>query len=376
MSVMSRYVHAEGFALGYVFTSLVFFVPFLAYAETVRCINSYNVYQEKTYTLPEGTLNPGPNQLRSVGPNPATAAGDIDKTFFTPELSEFNDSNCGGSPCRNDLPGLAHRTWPKGSCVAVCNVQSKICAVAVIMDHGPNVALGCRTIDANPTLRRVLNMKSGLVPATYKLLSLPGKPCDLGSAGGGIIGTSDINLNDLNMSNSRSPLYSDYGAYSGYGSALGGSGASPFALGGGGQSPFAMGSGEQGMSVSTGQGAYASQGAQSSGGTAGTGGTSSGGNSSGAPGPAEATIVAQSSTASRGKQVVISWSSIGMRSDQKCRLTISLPQAEALTVTEENQGSQPVRISLTAAQGTAMFRLRCTPLLGQPIEKSVPVVIQ
>jgi|SRR3989344_5404959 len=160
-------------------------------------------------------------------------------------------------------------------------------------------------------------------------------------------------------------------------SVLGSSGLSPFSLGGGGQSPFAMGSGKT-AGVSIQQGAYASQPAQSSGGATSQNadGSSSGSITTGLAGPAEATIVAQSSTVSRGRQVVVSWSSIGMRADQKCRLTITLPQAGEATVAEENKGSQPVRISITASQGTALFRLHCKPITGQEIEKSVPVNIQ
>ena len=170
-------------SLGYFVGGAVIFgvciLPTVTLAETVRCVNSYSVYQVKTYTLPPNTLDPGPNQHNSLSTNAAAAQGDIGKTFFTSELTSFNDVNCAGGQCKNNIPGIAHRTWPLNSCVVVCNSQNQRCAVAIVMDRGPNTRLGCRTIDANPALQTVLAMRGGNVPATYQLRSLPPTRCEL-----------------------------------------------------------------------------------------------------------------------------------------------------------------------------------------------------
>ncbi len=92
---------------------------------------------------------------------------------YTAQMSVFNDAQCTWGPCNNSVPGIAHRTWPPGSKVEVCDLKTKICAEAVVMDRGPNVCLVQRTIDANPALEKALK-GTGLDPATYKLLSAPG----------------------------------------------------------------------------------------------------------------------------------------------------------------------------------------------------------
>ena len=158
--------------------SSLLLLPTMAFSEVVKCINSYSTYQTKTYTLPPNTLNPGANQHNSLQTNATGARGDIGKTYFTIELTSFRDTMCAGGPCRNNVPGIAHRTWPLGSCVAVCNTRNKKCAVSIVMDRGPNSRLGCRTIDANPALQTALEMRGGTVPATYQLLSVPPKTCE------------------------------------------------------------------------------------------------------------------------------------------------------------------------------------------------------
>ena len=150
-------------------------------------------YTEAALTPSVGNraINPGENQMR-LGTDAASASRDIGVTFYTPELSIFNDQTCANGPCRNDIVGLAHRSWPLGSCVAVCNLQNDTCAIAIVMDRGPNEALRRRTIDANPALRSALQMRGGLVPATYELISLNDEPCNAGRAPSGTIQVAGI----------------------------------------------------------------------------------------------------------------------------------------------------------------------------------------
>lgn len=158
-----------------IFLPALFFWVSPLYAQQVTCVDSYaGTTKTMSYTLPAGTNNPGPNQLNSLKTDAAGAQADMGKTFYTVMLTAFNDAaiGCANGPCENNVPGTAHRTWPLGSCVAICNVENSKCAVAKIMDRGPNTGLKCRTIDANPPLQRALGMNGKNVKATYRLLSL------------------------------------------------------------------------------------------------------------------------------------------------------------------------------------------------------------
>ena len=131
---------------------------------------------------------PGENQMR-LGTNAAAAQGDIGITFFTPELTNFNNQQCANGPCQNSILGIAHRSWPLGSCVDVCIPRSNKCAEAIVMDRGPGERLRQRTIDANPALTAQLGL-SGIEQATYKLISLSDKPCNAGRLPDGSIQVS------------------------------------------------------------------------------------------------------------------------------------------------------------------------------------------
>lgn len=331
-----------------------------AYAETVQCVNSYNGYQVKTYVLPANTLDPGQDQHNTLQTNAAAARQDMGKTYFTTELTSFNDSQCVDGPCRNNIPGIAHRTWPLNSCVAVCNVATRVCALALVMDKGPNTQLRCRTIDANPALQAKLNMKGGTIHAAYTLVAMPGEPCTLGNLASPAVDPSLLNIQSVS-----SPISGAYGGYSG------GSSANLMQYL---QSP------QQGMAVSTGQPASPSQPAQpsTSVGTSDQISGSVGGSASvtSGPAPAVATLVTQSSEAIRGRQIIVSWSSLGMRTDQECSLAVVLPDAPEQLVKAANNGSETVHIPLTANQGTATFRLRCNSVSAQTIEKTVSVTVQ
>lgn len=104
----------------------------------------------------------------------ACATSRIGVPTYTSQLSEFHDEvQCSWGPCNQATPGIAHRTWPQGSRVEVCNLKNNICSIAVVMDRGPNSSLP-RTIDANAALMKAIHMDDGLVPAVYTLLSAPG----------------------------------------------------------------------------------------------------------------------------------------------------------------------------------------------------------
>jgi hypothetical protein len=123
---------------------------------------------------------PGPDQMGPIthnGMSPQRAAQYIEQTFYTKELTTFNDFKCASGMCPNQVLGIAHRTWPLGSKVEVCNSNTGKCTApdnpAVVMDRGPGTWLTQRTIDANGLLAAALGL-NGRNPATYKLLSVPG----------------------------------------------------------------------------------------------------------------------------------------------------------------------------------------------------------
>src|SRR3989344_2761119 len=141
----------------------------------------------------------------------------------------------------------------------------------------------------------------------------------------------------------------------------------------------------QSVGLSAVQPAYPSQGAFPSGGaSSGTGGVGSPsegtinppGSSSSEPGPAIATLVVQNSSVIRGRYVTVSWSSLGMRADQQCRLTLTFPNGTETNIIDGNGGSEPVLISLSSPNGTATFKLRYTSLSNQTIEKTATISIQ
>lgn len=363
---MMRRVYESAPLCGLFFSFLLLFISApSAVAETVQCVNSYNGYQTRTYSLPPNTLNPGQDQHNTLQTNAAAASQNKGETYFTLELTSFNDSQCVDGPCRNNIPGIAHRTWLLNTCVAVCNVLTKACALAIVMDKGPNTQLRCRTIDANPALQAKLNMKGGTVPATYTLIAMPGEPCTLGN-----LQAPTVDPNILNVHSVSSPISSAYGGPA-YGSG--------FNLQSLLQSP------QQGIAVSTGVGAYPAQGAHPSSGVPGqpsipttplVGSQSTDGGASNLPGPAVATLLSQTTTVTRGRTMTISWSSLGMSSLPQCRLAVTFPGSAEQVIQEDNNGSEMVRVPLSSGTGTANIRLRCVSAKGDAVEKTASVTVE
>lgn len=136
--------------------------------------------------------------------------------------------------------------------------------------------------------------------------------------------------------------------------------------------PFSYRQPQQAMSVSTGYGAQSSGGVTS--GSGAQGGTTNeipGVNASPNPGPPIATLVLQSTRAQRGKSIAVAWSTLGMRSDQKCKLSLG-----GSVVAEENGGSRLVTIPISISLGSAEIILRCTPITGSPVEKRASFTIE
>jgi hypothetical protein len=88
--------------------------------------------------------------------------------------------------------------------------------------------------------------------------------------------------------------------------------------------------------------------------------------------PPVATIIAQPQSLLRGNPVTISWSSVGMRTDQLCQLTSQSGSASA-RIAQANEGSKT--ITPTTA-GTLTFTLQCSANIGGQIQKTTSVIVQ
>ena len=361
--------------------------PLFAFGQAVRCVNSYRGMQVRTYTLPAGTLNPGANQLTSLRTDVAGAQADMGKTFFTLKLTSFNDAKCADGPCRNNIPGIAHRTWPLNSCVAVCNKKNNKCAIAIVMDRGPNTRLGCRTIDANPALQQALNMRGGTVPAEYRLLSLPPKKCDTASA------LSPITTDSAsNITQTTSPFSSVPASYTANPSINPSS--NPFTI----QPPTQT----TPQSVSPGSAAPSQQTISSpaaiplSGNPYGnsqplypektvstapvTGAVSSPPTIQGVGSDSYvishvALLDVQPHVVKRGESALVSWATIGMSVHPRCKVTTNSGGKE-IVLGQTNEGSRKVSINTGSKTGTFTFTLRCAALSGVSVARTAILTVR
>ena len=333
-------------------------LPLNVFAETVQCTNSYSGTQVRTYTLPQGTQNPGQNQFvlqRSLQGDTAGAQRDIEKTFFTTELTSFNDRTCSDGPCRNNIAGIAHRSWPLNSCVAVCRTNSNgngPCAIAIVMDRGPNESLRCRTIDANPALQAILGMRGGTISATYQLLSLPPKHCDTTATPPNF----SVPEPAISTSHVSSPGASPFGV--GLQPSLG---AYPSQGAHSGQNAYAGygASSAYGASSVLGQQASPFTAAPTSGASGASDGTTSGNLSA-------ATIIVQPQNISRGSTYLVSWASVNMQSST-CKVTRN--------GAEFGTGSEGTNRDIMRAAGTTSYVFECKNAAGTAVRSTASVSI-
>ena len=178
---------------------------------------------------------------------------------------------------------------------------------------------------------------------------------------------------------------SPFGGFNGYysGSPVGYGYTSPFSLGYGYGSSY-PGPVSTGAPVSTGGqvstgGTISTQSsgltdaqqlAQMANGTDGGGGTPA---RPATPVPPVATLIAQPKSVFKGNPVTVSWSSVGMRTDQPCIVLVQSGATPA-RLAQGNEGSKT--IAATPA-GTLTFTLQCSAVLrGQPVTKTVSVIVQ
>ncbi len=94
-------------------------------------------------------------------------------------VDKADNNKCASGSCTsyNGQPtlGVAHRTFPFGTRVNVCNPATGICKIATVVERGPHSRVGNVTLDARAELGLELGMGcNNKVKATYQVLSVPG----------------------------------------------------------------------------------------------------------------------------------------------------------------------------------------------------------
>ncbi|HVU75257.1 MAG TPA: hypothetical protein VHD38_00225, partial [Candidatus Paceibacterota bacterium] len=92
----------------------------------------------------------------------------------------------------------------------------------------------------------------------------------------------------------------------------------------------------------------------------------------GTPPQPVATLIAQPQTVVHGTPFTVSWSSVGMRVDQLCRILIT-PTSTAMLLAQQNDGSKTVTIQ---TPGTVKLDMSCLAQNGQTVSKSATVTVQ
>ncbi len=111
-----------------------------------------------------------------------------------------------------------------------------------------------------------------------------------------------------------------------------------------------------------------------------TEGGGGGGSGSGSPSgsaavtPEVATIIAQPAQALRGKPIIVSWSSLGMSSTEKCSVNMRFGNATS-SLAIGNEGSKSIETTATTTVGVHDFILQCTAVNGDSIRRTTSVVV-
>lgn len=123
---------------------------------------------------------------------------------------------------------------------------------------------------------------------------------------------------------------------------------------------------------------YNSNTANSNTSSAGSATTSQGGESinQNAIGDSAALIVAQPSSVSKGKSIIVSWTSVRMSTTKACQVFLEASGGAPNMVAEGNEGTKIFPTTEGAATGTWYFYLRCTTAAGETLERDTTVVVQ
>jgi hypothetical protein len=96
------------------------------------------------------------------------------------------------------------------------------------------------------------------------------------------------------------------------------------------------------------------------------------GASTGTPLQPVATLIIQPQTVVHGAPFTVSWSSVGMRVDQMCRILISTSTTPSL-LAQQNDGSKTIAVK---TPGDVTIDMNCLAMNGQSVSKSATVTVQ
>lgn len=87
-----------------------------------------------------------------------------------------------------------------------------------------------------------------------------------------------------------------------------------------------------------------------------------------------ATLLVSATEAGKGTRVLVSWATVGMKTDTQCKVVTNAGSADVL-LTTSNNGSQLVEIPFSSGPEFTV-RLHCSPQVGVAIEKKAQVTVQ
>jgi hypothetical protein len=90
------------------------------------------------------------------------------------------------------------------------------------------------------------------------------------------------------------------------------------------------------------------------------------------PLPPVATLIVQPHSVVRGNTIVVSWSSIGMKSDAPCRVLIG----DVFLLAQGNEGTRRIPTDQSTPTSTMKFSLECTKASGESLEQRAFVMVQ
>lgn len=286
--------------------------------------------------------------------------------------------------------GVAHRTFPFGTTMEVCNLNKPgVCQIATVVERGPHSAIGSVTVDARVELAVALLMGcNGTTQASYKVLSVPGvsqtsQPSGPAQAGlDALLAAGHINGNlgnNVGNPNGYTPVQTPYGM--GY---LGNPTTKPYyAMQPAGGSPYASASPvpasgttaagqqipvSQQLSSSPYSALTTSQSAATNLQTALAQPVASQGQAVVAGAPAVGAIYAQPRRISASGAFSLSWVSLNMKPGS------CVVKRDATTLVSANEGTRPVPAQGLAA-GTVTFTLSCTAADGSGFSTTDTVAI-
>ncbi|MBI5469900.1 hypothetical protein HY968_01065 [Candidatus Kaiserbacteria bacterium] len=277
-------------------------------------------------------------------------------------VDRSDNNRCASGSCtsyRGQLTfGVAHRTFPFGTRMEVCNLKNGICNIATVVERGPAAYVGNVTVDARAELGIALKMNcNDKVQATYKVLSVPGVARTAEPSGPTPVGIETILAMQQNGYGQITPQ--TYSAINtpwglGYlgtppppGSSAYGQPTSPFAN----TSPVPISQTPVSDQIFP-------------------GGNSASSTQQGTPGPSALFLFVQPRSVKFSQSVLVAWTSVNMSTATPCQILLN-----GQKWADGNEGSKSLK-TVSEDVGTLTLTLSCTDASGQTQESKDRVTVQ